>query len=118
MRISLQLAASTSYSIIVINTNVTIPWQKGCIWIRRSFTRLLVRLKFFLIVKVIKKFIKRFYLVKLGLQLAHEVVSGSNARCIAFLAAFRHFIADYKAPDSATRPISKDLEVKLKPNIK
>ena len=56
--------------------------------------------------------------IKLGIQLAHEQVSGSNARCIAFLNTLKQFIKSYKAPSRDSKSISKDLEAKLKPNIK
>jgi hypothetical protein len=54
--------------------------------------------------------------IKLGLQLAHDVVSGSNARCTGFLNAFRKFLHDFKHNENKT--LSKDLETKLKHNIK
>ena len=56
--------------------------------------------------------------IKLGIQLAHEQVSGSNARCIAFLNTLKQFVKTYKAPSRESKTISKDLEAKLKPNIK
>ena len=56
--------------------------------------------------------------IRLGIQSAHDCISGSNARCIAFLKTFKQFINDYKAPNRETKTISKDLESKLKPNIK
>ena len=56
--------------------------------------------------------------IKLGIQYAHERISGSNARCLAFLNAFRQFIESYRAPTKENKTISKDLESKLKPNIK
>jgi translation initiation factor eIF-2B subunit delta len=55
--------------------------------------------------------------LKLGLQYASGHVSGSNSRCIKFLVAFKDFIRDYKLPKDH-RDINKDLETKLKPNIK
>jgi hypothetical protein len=55
--------------------------------------------------------------LKLGLQYASGYVSGSNSRCLKFLVAFKEFIRDYKLPKDY-REINKDLEVKLKPNIK
>ena len=54
--------------------------------------------------------------IKLGLQLAHDVVLGSNARCIAFLYAFKKFLHDFKHNES--KAFTKDLETKLKHNIK
>jgi len=55
--------------------------------------------------------------IKLGIQYAHDEIIGSNARCLAFLNAFTKFLHDYKAPTTDVT-ISKDLESKLKPNIK
>ena len=61
--------------------------------------------------------------VRLGIESAHNRIGGSSARCIAFLRAFKEFINSYK-PSSATggavsqRTLAKDIEAKLKPNIK
>lgn len=56
--------------------------------------------------------------IKLGIQSAHDSIYGSNSRCIAFLRAFKEFINDYKLSNKSNKTISKDLESKLKPNIK
>ena len=56
--------------------------------------------------------------IKLGIQSAHDCIYGSNSRCIAFLKAFKEFINDYKLTSKVGKTISKDLESKLKPNIK
>jgi hypothetical protein len=55
--------------------------------------------------------------IKLGIQFAHDRISGSSARCIAFLNAFKDFLNDFKARSKENRTISKELESKLKPNI-
>jgi hypothetical protein len=52
--------------------------------------------------------------IKFGLQTAHEKISGSNSRCLAFLNAFKKFVNDYKAPNSDKKTISEDLQSKLK----
>jgi translation initiation factor eIF-2B subunit delta len=56
--------------------------------------------------------------IKMGIQTAHDLINGSNARCLAFLNAFREFLTDYKGPRKDGKTISKDLESELKPNIK
>ena len=56
--------------------------------------------------------------IKLGIQSAHDSIYGSNSRCIAFLKAFKDFVNDYKPSNKSSKTISKDLESKLKPNIK
>jgi translation initiation factor eIF-2B subunit delta len=56
--------------------------------------------------------------IKLGIQYAHDRISGSNARCLAFLNSLKQFLNDYKAPSKDKKSISEDLEAKLKPNIK
>ena len=56
--------------------------------------------------------------IKLGIQSAHDTIYGSNSRCIAFLKAFKDFINDYRPSNKSGKTISKDLESKLKPNIK
>ena len=56
--------------------------------------------------------------IKLGIECANDRVSGSNERCLGFLNAFKSFLTDYKAPTNDTKTISKDLDSKLKPNIK
>ena len=55
--------------------------------------------------------------IKLGIQFAHDRISGSSARCIAFLNAFKEFLNDFKGSSKENRTVSKDLESKLKPNI-
>lgn len=54
-------------------------------------------------------------IVKLGLQYAAGIISGSNARCIALLCAFKQVINDYVTPPS--KELSRDLEAKIKPCI-
>lgn len=54
-------------------------------------------------------------IIKLGLQYADGIVLGSNARCIAFLAAIKQVILNYSTPED--KDLSRDLEVKLRPNI-
>lgn len=54
-------------------------------------------------------------IVKLGLQYASGIISGSNARCIALLCAFKQVINDYVTPPS--KELSRDLESKIKPCI-
>ena len=56
--------------------------------------------------------------IKMGIQTAHDLINGSNARCLAFLNAFREFLTDYKGPRKDGKTISKDLESELKPNVK
>ncbi|XP_071112004.1 translation initiation factor eIF2B subunit delta-like isoform X1 [Haliotis cracherodii] len=53
--------------------------------------------------------------VKLGVQYAEGLVSGSNARCVALLAAFKKVITDYNTPPQ--KELSRDLENKIKPYI-
>lgn len=53
--------------------------------------------------------------VKLGLQYASGSVTGSNARAIALLLAFKCLIADYSTPEH--KELSRDLEASLKPAI-
>lgn len=53
--------------------------------------------------------------IKLGLQYAEGVVCGSNARCIALLAAFKKVILDYSTPPE--KYLSRDLELTIKPYI-
>jgi hypothetical protein len=55
---------------------------------------------------------------KLGIECANDRVVGSNERCLGFLQALKKFVNDYKEPSSQSKSISKDLESKLKPNIK
>jgi len=54
-------------------------------------------------------------IVKLGLQYAAGIISGSNARCIALLCAFKQVINDYVTPQS--KELSRDLDSKIKPCI-
>ncbi|KAK3087547.1 hypothetical protein FSP39_007400 [Pinctada imbricata] len=54
-------------------------------------------------------------IVRLGLQYAEGVISGSNARCLAMLAAFKQVIRDYVTPPQ--KELSRDLEAKIKPYI-
>lgn len=50
-----------------------------------------------------------------GLQIAEGVVIGSNARCVAMLAAFRSLIEDYTCDGS--KRVSQDLRERLDKNI-
>lgn len=54
-------------------------------------------------------------IIRLGLQYAEGVISGSNARCIALLAALKMVISDYSTPPK--EELWKDLAVKIKPYI-
>ncbi|XP_052763864.1 translation initiation factor eIF-2B subunit delta-like isoform X2 [Mya arenaria] len=54
-------------------------------------------------------------IIRLGLQYAEGVVSGSNARCIALLAALKSVIADYSTPPK--EELCRDLAMKIKPYI-
>jgi len=54
-------------------------------------------------------------IIRLGLQYAEGIITGSNARSIALLCAFKQVIADYTTPPS--KELSRDLEAKLKPCI-
>jgi len=49
------------------------------------------------------------------LQYAAGIITGSNARCIALLCAFKQVINDYVTPPS--KELSRDLESKIKPCI-
>ncbi|CAH1774727.1 unnamed protein product [Owenia fusiformis] len=53
--------------------------------------------------------------LKLGLQYAEGVVCGSNARCIALLAALKQVIADYSTPPQ--KELARDLDARIKPCI-
>ncbi len=55
---------------------------------------------------------------KFGIECANDRVVGSNERCLGFLQALKKFIHDYKEPNTQAKSISKDLDSKLKPNIK
>jgi len=54
-------------------------------------------------------------IITLGVQYAKGIISGSNARCVALLLAFKKLIADYATPPQ--RELCRDLENKIKPNI-
>jgi len=54
-------------------------------------------------------------ILKLGLKYADGSISGSNARCIALLTAFKSVIKDYTTPPS--KSLDRDLEVHIKPLI-
>jgi len=54
-------------------------------------------------------------IVKLGLQYAAGIITGSNSRCIALLCAFKQVINDYVTPPS--KELSRDLESTIKPCI-
>ncbi|XP_052260102.1 translation initiation factor eIF-2B subunit delta-like [Dreissena polymorpha] len=54
-------------------------------------------------------------IIRLGLQYAEGVVSGSNARCIALLAALKMVIQDYTTPPK--EELRRDLVTKIKPCI-
>ncbi|XP_053383233.1 translation initiation factor eIF-2B subunit delta-like [Mercenaria mercenaria] len=53
--------------------------------------------------------------IRLGLQYAEGVISGSNARCIALLAALKMVINDYSTPPK--EELCRDLANKIKPYI-
>lgn len=53
--------------------------------------------------------------VELGLQLAEGIISGSNARCVAFMNVMAKVIRDYVTPPQ--KELSRDLDSKLKPYI-
>lgn len=53
--------------------------------------------------------------VKLGVQYAEGIITGSNARCLAMLAAFKEVITDYTTPPQ--KELSRDLEARIKPYI-
>ncbi|XP_069743294.1 translation initiation factor eIF2B subunit delta isoform X2 [Narcine bancroftii] len=53
--------------------------------------------------------------VRLGLQYSQGIITGSNARCIALLHAFKQVIRDYSTPPK--EELSRDLVNKLKPYI-
>jgi hypothetical protein len=56
--------------------------------------------------------------IKLGIQCVHGKLSGSNMRCLALLNALKDFVNDYKATSNEKKTISKDIERKLRINIK
>ena len=53
--------------------------------------------------------------LRLGLQYDRGVIIGSNARCVAMLAAFKTVIADYTTPLGTS--LNRDLDKRLKPLI-
>ena len=54
-------------------------------------------------------------IIKLGLQYAEGIITGSNARCAALMNAVCHLIADYETPPQ--KELARHLESKLKPAI-
>ena len=54
-------------------------------------------------------------IIRLGLQYASGVISGSNARAVALLTALKRVIADYSTPEQTD--FSRDLESRLRPCI-
>lgn len=54
-------------------------------------------------------------LVKLGAQYASRMVVGSNARCLAFMAAMKKVIQDYRTPSQ--KEFSRGLEENIQPGI-
>ncbi|OWF51685.1 translation initiation factor eIF-2B subunit delta-like [Mizuhopecten yessoensis] len=54
-------------------------------------------------------------IVKLGVQYAEGIITGSNARCLAMLAAFKQVVTDYVTPQQ--KELSRDLEARIKPYI-
>ncbi|ESO85972.1 hypothetical protein LOTGIDRAFT_129894, partial [Lottia gigantea] len=54
-------------------------------------------------------------IIKLGLQYAEGLIVGSNARCVALLAAFKKVISDYSTPPQ--KELGRDLDSKIKPYI-
>jgi len=56
--------------------------------------------------------------IKFGIECANDRVVGSNERCLGFLYTLQKFFQDYKMSAGDNKTISKDLEIKLKPNIK
>ncbi|XP_050389370.1 translation initiation factor eIF-2B subunit delta [Patella vulgata] len=54
-------------------------------------------------------------IIKLGLQYAEGLIVGSNARCVALLAAFKKVITDYITPPQ--KELCRDLDSKIKPYI-
>ncbi len=55
-------------------------------------------------------------ILQLGIQYSEELICGSNARCIAILAAFRKVIQDYTTPEQ--KELRRDLDAVIKPHIK
>ncbi len=53
--------------------------------------------------------------VEVGLKYAEGTISGSNARCVALLAALRRVVLDYSTPPH--KELSRDLDARLKPCI-
>jgi translation initiation factor eIF-2B subunit delta len=56
-------------------------------------------------------------ILKLGLQYSNGTITGSNARCIAMLNAFRAWISDY-SPQYENKLIREDLLKKINPQIR
>ncbi|KAL5013428.1 hypothetical protein ScPMuIL_007698 [Solemya velum] len=54
-------------------------------------------------------------IIKLGVQYADRIITGSNARCIALMLALKKIIEDYTTPPQ--KELSRDLEAKIKPHI-
>ncbi|XP_039266970.2 translation initiation factor eIF2B subunit delta-like [Styela clava] len=54
-------------------------------------------------------------ILRLGLQYAEGVISGSNARCAALINAMKEVVLDYQTPPD--KELSRDLESKIKPCI-
>lgn len=54
-------------------------------------------------------------LVKLGAQYASRMVVGSNARCLAFMAAMKKVIQDFRTP--AQKEFSRGLEENIQPGL-
>ena len=54
-------------------------------------------------------------MIKVGLQYASGIISGSNARAVALMDAFKRMITDYSTPEH--KELSRDLEASLKPCI-
>lgn len=55
-------------------------------------------------------------MVRLGVQYANKIIVGSNARCVAFLAAVKQVIQDFEKPAQAD--FSRGLEASLKNALK
>jgi len=55
-------------------------------------------------------------ILRLGLQYASGIITGSNARCVGMLEAFKQFIKDYQTPPS--KVLSRDLHSKVNTMIR
>lgn len=55
-------------------------------------------------------------IVRLGLKYAEGTISGSNARCVALLHAFKQFIREYKTPPA--KVLSLDMHSVIKPLVR